>query len=159
LSGRDGFNRSAPRTTLRELMFRGAVEPERFFLSRYRGWNNWRYEMSKKFIVVGAGLLVVLAWAVVCQANGMFVATVQNFRGALYQGYGPTPGHACENGMVKCSQDSFIPPSCKVVSVRMECPPPACFVPPPPMPMRKPIQKSHASGTYPAGYPWGKPMP
>jgi hypothetical protein len=115
--------------------------------------------MSKKLIVVGTGLILMLAAAAVSHANGMFVATAQNLRGALYQGYGPTPGHACENAVVKCSQDSFVPPACKVVSVRMECPPPACFMPPPAPPMRKPIQKSRAAQSYPAGYPWGRPMP
>jgi hypothetical protein len=117
--------------------------------------------MKKKLIVgVAAGLMVLLIGTAASYANGMFVATVQNLRGAMYQGFGPSPGHACENAMVKCSQDSFIPPSCKVVSVRMECPPPACFMPPPPVPMmRKPIQKSHAARTYPAGNPYGRPMP
>ena len=44
------------------------------------------------------------------------MATAKNARGALYQGFGPTPGHASEMAIVKCSQDSFIPPSCKVVN-------------------------------------------
>jgi hypothetical protein len=117
--------------------------------------------MKKKVIVsVAAGVLLLVIGAALSYANGMFVATAQNMRGALYQGCGPTPGHACENAMVKCSQDSFIPPSCKVLSVRMECPPPACFLPPPQVPpMRRPIQKSRAAPNYPAGYPSGRPMP
>lgn len=115
--------------------------------------------MNKKLIVVVAALMLVLAYEVACHANGMFVATARNFRGAMYQGIGPTPAHACENAMIKCSQDSFVPPSCKVVAVRMECPPPACFVPPPVPPMRRQIQKSHMPRpNYPAGYSWGRPM-
>lgn len=119
--------------------------------------------MKKKLIVgVAVSLLMLLVGVAASHAAGMFVATVQNFRGAMYQGFGPSPGHACENAMVKCSQDSFIPPSCKVVSVRMECPPPVCVAPPPPMPMpmrKQPIQKSHAAPNYPAGYPWGRSTP
>jgi hypothetical protein len=115
--------------------------------------------MNKKLLVVMVSLTLVLGYVVASHASGMFVATAKNFRGAMYQGIGPTPAHACESAMVKCSQDSFIPPSCQVVAVRMECPPPACFVPPPMPPMRKPIQKSHARPPQvPAGYSWGRPM-
>ncbi len=110
--------------------------------------------MNRKFVVVIAGLVFMLMLAATCQAGGVFVATAKNIRGALYQGFGPTPGHASEMAVVKCSQDSFIPPSCKVVSVRMECPPPVCAPP-----MRKPIQKSRMSQTYPAAYSYGRPMP
>lgn len=108
--------------------------------------------MKRKFVVIVAGLLFVLVLASLCQAGGVFVATAKNARGALYQGFGPTPGHACEMAVVKCSQDSFIPPSCKVVNVRMDCPPPVCA---PAMPMRQAPRKVSAN---PAGY-WGRPMP
>jgi hypothetical protein len=122
--------------------------------------------MSGKLTVTFAGLVLVALMASLCYAAPMFVATAQNFRGAIYQGVGPTPGHACESAMVKCSQDSFIPPSCKVVAVRAECPPPVCYPAPPPMaqrpmaqrPMRKSVTKS-ASPNYPATYSWGRPMP
>ncbi len=109
--------------------------------------------MSKKFfvVVVVSGLVMVLLSAAASIASPVFVATAKNFRGALYVGFGPTPGHACEAAVVKCSQDSFIPPSCKVVSVRAECPPPC----PPP---RKMVRKSSVKA-YPPMYPMGRPMP
>ena len=110
--------------------------------------------MNRKFIAVGTGLLLMLLMAAWSHAGGMFVATAKNARGALYQGFGPTPGHASEMAIVKCSQDSFIPPSCKVVCVRMDCPPPVCLPP-----MRQPIRKTKVSRAYPAGYSWGRPMP
>jgi len=108
--------------------------------------------MNRKVMVLVAGVLFVLMVAASSDA-AVFVATVKNFRGALYQGVGPTPAHASEMAIVKCSRDSFIPPSCKVVGVRMECPPPVCAPP-----LRKPISKARVSKTYPAGY-WGRPMP
>jgi hypothetical protein len=106
--------------------------------------------MKRKFVVIIAGVLLVLMVAAVSHAGGVFVATSKNFRGALYQGFGPTPAHASEMAMVKCSQDSFVPPSCRVVSVRMDCPPPVCAPP-----VHKPIRKVMAN---PAGY-YGRPMP
>jgi hypothetical protein len=107
--------------------------------------------MRRKFVVVFlvAGFMVMLL-AATTQA-GMFVATAKNARGALYLGYGPTPNHACENAIVKCSQDSFIPPSCKVMAVRMECPPPMCA---PPRKIHRKMSK-----VYPPVYPMGRPMP
>jgi hypothetical protein len=111
--------------------------------------------MNRKVMVVVSGLVLVLLVAATSHAGGLFVATAKNFRGALYQGVGPTPGHACEAAVVKCSQDSFVPPSCKVVSVRAECPPPMC-----PPPMKKPLSKAKVSKTYPAAYyPVGRPLP
>jgi hypothetical protein len=110
--------------------------------------------MNRKFIVVVAGLLFVLLVAAWSHAGGVFVATAKNARGALYQGFGPTPGHASEMAVVKCSQDSFIPPSCKVVSCRLDCPPPVCLPP-----MKRPIRKAKVSRAVPAGYSWGRPMP
>ncbi len=109
--------------------------------------------MSKKFfvVVVVSGLVIVLLSAAASIASPVFVATAKNFRGALYVGFGPTPGHACEAAVVKCSQDSFIPPSCKVVTVRAECPPPC----PPP---RKMVRKSSVKAYAPV-YPMGRPMP
>jgi hypothetical protein len=110
--------------------------------------------MKRKFIVVVAGLLFVLLMAAWSHAGGVFVATAKNARGALYQGFGPTPGHASEMAIVKCSQDSFIPPSCKVICVRLDCPPPVCMPP-----MKRHISKTKMSRSRPAGYAWGRPMP
>jgi len=112
--------------------------------------------MNRTLIVLCVGMLFVLLAAPSSDA-GMFVATAKNLRGALYQGYGPTPGHASEMAVVKCSQDSFIPPSCKVVCVRMEMPPVA-YAPP----MRKPIMKSRRymkTTSHPQPYSWGRPQP
>ncbi|MGB6066241.1 MAG: hypothetical protein WBG50_15680 [Desulfomonilaceae bacterium] len=110
--------------------------------------------MSRKFIVVVGGLLLVLLMAAWSHAGPLFVATAKNARGALYQGFGPSPGCASEMAIVKCSQDSFIPPSCRVVCVRMECPPPVCLPP-----MHRPIHKTRISKVGPPGYAWGRPMP
>ncbi len=110
--------------------------------------------MNRKFIVVVAGLMLVLMFAVTSHAGGVFVATAKNMRGALYQGFGPTPGHATEMAIVKCSQDSFVPPSCKIVAVRMECPPPVCAPP-----IRKSISKTRVSRAYPTGCVMGRPCP
>lgn len=109
--------------------------------------------MSKKLMLLGLGIAFVLMTSMSVDA-GMFVATAKNMRGALYLGVGPTPQHASEQAMVKCSQDSFIPPSCKVVCVRMDAPPPVCAPP-----MRKPIRKSGVAKSYPPQYSWGRPMP
>jgi hypothetical protein len=109
--------------------------------------------MSRKLMLLVLGIAFVLMTAMSGHA-GMFVATAKNLRGALYLGAGPTPQHASEQAMVKCSQDSFVPPSCRVVCVRMECPPPVCAPP-----MRKPIRKSKVSQAYPPQYSWGRPMP
>jgi hypothetical protein len=111
--------------------------------------------MSRKYVVLAAAILAVFMLTAFSYGQGMFVATAKNIRGALYQGVGPTPNHATEMAMVKCSQDSFIPPSCKVVAVRMECPPPVCA---PPMAIRKTIQKARVEA-YPMPYPMGRPMP
>jgi hypothetical protein len=107
--------------------------------------------MSRKFVVVlVAGFVLVAILAATSQA-GVFVATAKNARGALYTGYGPTPNHACENAIVKCSQDSFIPPSCKVMAVRLDCPPPMCA---PPRKVARQMSK-----VYPPVCPMGRPMP
>lgn len=108
--------------------------------------------MSNKYrlLVLGIALLIMASGS--GDVNAFFVATAQNFRGALYQGFGPTPGHASEMAVVKCSQDSFAPRSCRVITVRMECPPPV-YGPP----IRKPVTKM--SGGYAPAPPWGKPMP
>jgi hypothetical protein len=107
--------------------------------------------MSRKFVVVlVAGFMLVAVLAATSQA-GVFVATAKNARGALYTGFGPTPNHACEMAIVKCSQDSFIPPSCKVMAVRLDCPPPMCAPP------RKVAR--NMSKVYPPVYPMGRPMP
>ena len=112
--------------------------------------------MKRTLIVLCVGVLFVILAAPLSNA-GMFVATAKNLRGALYQGYGPTPGHASEMAIVKCSQDSFIPPTCRVVCVRMEMPPMA-FAPK----VRKPIVKSRRYSKrshYPQPYSWGRPQP
>ncbi|MDQ7784232.1 MAG: hypothetical protein RDU20_15210 [Desulfomonilaceae bacterium] len=112
--------------------------------------------MNRTLIVLSVCMVLVLSAAPWSDA-GMFVATAKNLRGALYQGFGPTPGHASEMAVVKCSQDSFIPPSCKVVCVRMEMPPVA-YAPK----VRKPVAKSRPfmkSGGPPPPYSWGRPHP
>ncbi|MCX5861183.1 MAG: hypothetical protein WCG29_06095 [Desulfomonile sp.] len=108
--------------------------------------------MNKKSWFLILGIVFVSVTLGSGGANAFFVATAQNFRGALYQGFGPTPGHASEMAIVKCSQDSFAPRSCHVIGVRMECPPPICAPP-----MRKPMTK--ISGGYPTAPSWGRPMP
>ena len=100
------------------------------------------------------GLMAVALMVVVIApvtADAFFVATAKNFRGALYQGVGPTPGHASEMAIVKCSQDSFAPRSCRVVGVRMECPPPVCAP-------RKSAKKTSYRTSAPAAYSMGRPM-
>lgn len=84
--------------------------------------------MNKRVGMVLAVVLLVAMLATAVSAAPLFVATAKNFRGALYLGYGPTPHMASEQALSKCSQDSFIAPSCRVLCVRAECPPP-CPVP------------------------------
>lgn len=95
--------------------------------------------MSGKAIFFLAVFVLAVTAAIPGNSDALFVATAQNLRGALYQGIGPTPGHATEMAVVKCSQDSFAPRSCRVITVRMECPPPVCA------PSRKAIKKSRYS--------------
>jgi hypothetical protein len=103
---------------------------------------------SKTFaLLLGASLLLTIFLAGTSEA--FFVATVQNLRGAMYQGAGPTPGHASEMALVKCSQDSVIPGTCRVMCVRMECPPPVCAPPP---------RKAKMSKAYQGPPTWGRPM-
>lgn len=113
--------------------------------------------MSRKIALGATGLVLVLMVTATVEAAPLFVATAQNFRGALYLGYGPSPCAATEAAVAKCSQDSFFTRSCKVVGVRMECPPP------PPMPaMYPPIQKAKPKVSQPYGppppYKCGRPM-
>lgn len=111
--------------------------------------------MNRALIVL-VGVLIAFALTTSSEA-GFFVATAKNLRGAMYQGVGPTPQHASEQAMVRCSQDSFIPPSCRVVCVRMEAPPAPLL---PPVPMRKPVKMYRKSApAHPAGYSWGAPRP
>jgi hypothetical protein len=115
--------------------------------------------MTKKSIVLVSAMLCLVMTAASSDAAGVFVATAKNLRGGLYMGFGPTPGHASEMAMVKCSQNSFMPRSCKVMCIRMECPPPVAFMPPPPMPA---VRKTKVSNSYPAppppyGPPAGRP--
>jgi hypothetical protein len=83
----------------------------------------------KRTLLALVGVVIALALTVPSHA-GFFVATAKNLRGALYQGVGPTPQHASEQAIIRCSQDSFIPPSCRVVCVRMEVPPAPLLGPP-----------------------------
>ncbi len=87
--------------------------------------------MNRKFGVTVACSLLVIMLASAVSAAPLFVATAKNLRGALYLGYGPTPKLASEQAVVKCSQDSLIPPTCKVVCVRAECAKPPCLGPQP----------------------------
>jgi hypothetical protein len=103
--------------------------------------------------VVVVCVTVVMLTAAVAQAAPMFVATAKNLRGALYLGYGPTPGHASEAALVRCSQDSFLPPTCKVICVRMEVPPMPC----PPPKVKRSVRK-YRPQAYPSGYnPYARP--
>jgi hypothetical protein len=86
--------------------------------------------MGSRVVAVFVGLIVLFAFTATATAGPLFVATVKNLRGAMYLGYGPTPGTASEQAMSKCTQDSFIPPTCKIECVRMDVPPP------PPMPVK-----------------------
>ncbi len=95
--------------------------------------------MSRKSIFLMALMALTVTAVIPGNSDALFVATAQNLRGALYQGIGPSAGHASEMAVVKCSQDSFAPRSCRVISVRMECPPPVCAPP------RKMIRKSNYS--------------
>jgi hypothetical protein len=114
--------------------------------------------MKRTLIVLCLGVVIALLAAPYGNA-GMFVATAKNLRGALYLGYGPTPGHASEMALVKCSQDSFIPPTCRVVCVRMEAPPVA-YIPK----VRKSVAKTRRMTRnrypgYPRPYSWGQTQP
>ncbi|MGB9618027.1 MAG: hypothetical protein ACP5M0_01060 [Desulfomonilaceae bacterium] len=108
--------------------------------------------MKTKTLLIAAVVVSGLLFCSVYDSEAFFVATAQNFRGALYQGFGPTPGHASEMAIVKCSQNSFAPRSCRVIEVRMECPPPPC-----PPPFRKPMTKTKMSYG-PMGPMAGPPM-
>jgi hypothetical protein len=112
--------------------------------------------MSRKHVVILVGVVCFLSMSVVANAGGVFVATAKNLRGALYLGVGPTPVHASELAIVKCSQDSFVPATCKVVAMRKE------IVPKRLKKMRKPIRKSrrpYAGSSQKSRYSWGRPMP
>ncbi len=111
--------------------------------------------MSRKHVVILTAVVCFLFVAVAANAGCIFVATAKNLRGALYLGVGPTPAHASELAIVKCSQDSFIPATCKVVTVRKE------IVPKPLKKMRKPIRKSRRpyAKSSQGRYSWGRPMP
>lgn len=108
--------------------------------------------MNRTLLVL-VGALLAVSIVTTSSHAGLFVATAKNLRGAMYLGAGPTPQHASEQALVKCSQDSFVPPSCRVICVRMEAPP--C---PPPAPMRKPM-KLYKKSSYQPGYPMGMPRP
>ncbi len=107
--------------------------------------------MFRKSLLTLAAVALMAAIIAPATADAFFVATAKNFRGALYQGVGPTPGHASEMAIVKCSQDSFAPRSCRVVGVRMECPPPVCAP-------RKTYKKTSYKTSAPASYSMGRPM-
>jgi hypothetical protein len=118
--------------------------------------------MNKKIgvVVLSVLLLMLVAVASFGYVPPMFVATAKNLRGALYLGYGPTPKHASEQAIVKCSQDSVIPRTCKVTCIRSECPPPPppCKVPPCKVPTKM-IKKTkyHATSTMYRAVPYGPP--
>ena len=114
--------------------------------------------MKRVLTVLSLGVVFLFAVTATVDA-GVFVATAKNFRGALYQGFGPTPSHASEMAIVKCSQDSFLPPTCRVICVRMEVPP-QVIAPK----VRKPIKRYRKSSRntmrpYPANYSWGMQRP
>ncbi len=96
-----------------------------------------------------------------CGPPCRYVATVTNFRGAMYLGSGPTPGHAAECAMAKCTQDSFFACSCKVSCMRAEA------LPMPPPVMMKQTSRHRFSRRAAAAvaqpmansYSWGRPMP
>lgn len=114
----------------------------------------------KSLIRVGAFCLVlVLVVGATAHAAPVFVATAKNLRGALYLGYGPTPAHASEIALAKCSQNSFIPPTCRVLCVRMEVPPPLCLPPMPKKSIRKYKPKTYPTAHNPYARPYNSPMP
>ncbi len=104
-------------------------------------------------VVVFGLLLTLVASAAYSYVPPMFVASAKNLRGALFLGYGPSPHHASEQALVKCSQDSVIPRTCKVLFIRAECPPP----PPTAAVYKKTVTKVSRTG-YKAT-PWGPPRP
>ncbi len=97
----------------------------------------------------------------VCGLPCFYVATVKNFRGAMYLGSGPSPAAAAECAMAKCTQDSFFACSCKVACMRAEA------LPAPPPVMMKQTSKfryPRKAAVHPAqpvanAYSWGRPMP
>ena len=62
--------------------------------------------MKHRNKMIGLFLIALLTLATFEEAGTVYVATSKNLRGALYLGVGPTPGHASEMALVKCSQDS-----------------------------------------------------
>lgn len=48
------------------------------------------------------------------------IAIAQNLRGALYEGYGPTPARAFEQAMSRCTNGSWMTCTCKIISIRCE---------------------------------------
>jgi hypothetical protein len=85
----------------------------------------------------------------------IFVAEAQNLRGAVYVGQGPTPHHASEAALCGCKQNSIIPRTCRVISVRMESPPIRPPMPPAAFHPYERLSKSHGhpqgqAGPYPA---------
>ncbi len=76
--------------------------------------------MNRRILVIIAGVVCVMLMATLANAGLIFVATAKNLRGALYLGAGPTPKHAAEIAIVKCSQDTVIPSTCKVCRMRQE---------------------------------------
>lgn len=107
--------------------------------------------MFRKSLFVLVAMVMLFTVVGATTSDAFFVATAKNFRGAMYQGVGPTPGHASEMAIIKCSQDSFAPRSCRVVGVRMECPPPVCAP-------KKTYKKTSYKTSAPASYSWGRPM-
>ncbi len=48
------------------------------------------------------------------------IAVAQNLRGALYEGYGPTPLRAYQQAMARCTNGSWMACTCKIISIRCE---------------------------------------
>lgn len=76
--------------------------------------------MSRKLIFLMTLVVCVMFVVPAAEAGWIYVATAKNVRGALYLGAGPTPSHAAEAAIVKCSQESIIPMTCKVCRMRKE---------------------------------------
>ncbi len=112
--------------------------------------------MSRKLIFLLAVVICVMFVAPAANAGWIFVATAKNVRGALYLGAGPTPSHAAEIAIVKCSQDSFLPASCKICRMRKEI-----------VPTKGPVKKYRPMKRYGKVVPpptsqyansWGRPI-
>ena len=78
-------------------------------------------------------ILVVISSS--AMANQTYVAVAENLRGSTYVGYGPTPSIAADQSLSSCTQNSWLPGTCRVKCIRMEYLPPPC-----PIPMTRPYK-------------------